>query len=319
MERLTIEEILQQYVTYRTMAQKKPYGTAVKTFVNSIMKNSMDKPYLAQDAVNAWFVRHEKESENTHYTRTAHLKNFLQFAIDRGLADITIPEVKSKWTSHAKNPVIMTEEEIVRFFKACDECTVNFESTRDYIEVITKRTIFRLLYSTGMRPNEARLLSVDDVDLRTGVVSIKETKGYHQHINVLCNSMLKVMKEYDSIVSKLHTNRKYFFQQLNGSFYPSGWLSRAFNKFWHKYNNTNAVVYGFRHHYAIVNINSWIDLGFEESTARLMTLSKSMGHSKLKHTLYYYSLVPQYAVTMKELSEKGLDAIIHKLPDYEEI
>lgn len=319
MEKLTINDILLQYEHYRSLNQMKPMVTTVTAFANLITKTSTEKAYLTQEAIDTWFVRRKTESENTHYTRTAHLKHFLQFAIDRGLSDIKIPNVSSKWTPHAKDPVLMTEEEIARFFKACDESAVDFENSRNYVDAITKRTIFRLLYSTGMRPNEARLLSADDVDLKTGVVFIRETKGYHQHTNVLCDSMLKVMREYDDIVSKLHDNREYFFQQLGKSSYSSEWLNRAFHKFWHKYNSSNAVVYGFRHHYAISNINSWINLGFEESTARLMTLSKSMGHSKLKHTLYYYSLVPQYAVTMKELSEKGLDAIIHKLPDYEEI
>ncbi len=319
MEKLTINEILIQYEHYRALAQMKPQGTAVKSFVYSIIRTSTEKAYLTQEAVDAWFSRRKTESENTHYTRTVHLKHFLQFAIDRGLSDIRIPKVYSKWTPHAKNPVLMTEKEIVRFFKACDECTVNFENITDYINVITQRTIFRLLYSTGMRPNEARLLSVNDIDLKTGVVSIRETKGYHQHINVLCDSMLNVMRHYDAEISKILPNRYYFFEKVDKTHYSPSWLGGAFKKLWHKYNSSNAVVYGFRHHYAIVNINSWINLGFEESISRLMTLSKSMGHSKLKHTLYYYSLVPQYAVTMKELSEKGLDAIIHKLPDYEEI
>lgn len=318
METLTVEEILIQYERYRALVQMKPCVGNTKTFVNRIVKSTSGPAYLTQEAVDDWFIRRENESENTHYTRTCHVRTFLKFAITHGLTEIKIPEITSKWTYHPKSLVLMSEEEIQRFFKACDESYINYENSSDYIDVVTKRTIFRLLYSTGMRPNESRLLSKDDVDLKTGIVTIRETKGYHQHINVLCDSMLELMKKYDSAISEINKNRHYFFENIKGKCYTHSWLASNFSKLWHKYNSTNAVVYGFRHHYAIVNINSWIDLGYEESMDRLVTLSKSMGHSKLKHTLYYYSLVPQYAVTMKELSEKGLETIIHKLPDYEE-
>ena len=37
---------------------------------------------------------------------------------------------------------------------------------------------FRLLYSTGMRTTEARLLRVEDVDLQSGVINIRYTKEH---------------------------------------------------------------------------------------------------------------------------------------------
>mgnify|MGYP002309109554 FL=1 len=40
---------------------------------------------------------------------------------------------------------------------------------------------FRLLLSTGMRTNEARLLDCEDVDLKNGIINIKHTKGWAQH------------------------------------------------------------------------------------------------------------------------------------------
>jgi hypothetical protein len=43
-----------------------------------------------------------------------------------------------------------------------------------------------------------------------------------------------------------------------------------------------------------------------------------MGHRKLKDTLYYYSLAPQYANELKKLSEQNLINIIPELPNEEE-
>lgn len=49
-----------------------------------------------------------------------------------------------------------------------------------------------------------------------------------------------------------------------------------------------ATAYAFRQHYAIENINCWTGEGFEFD-AKLLYLSKSMGHSTLESTKYYYS------------------------------
>jgi integrase len=54
-----------------------------------------------------------------------------------------------------------------------------------------------------------------------------------------------------------------------------------------------------RHNYAIENINSWTDDGFGFNQ-KLHALSKSMGHSAIESTKYYYSLVPRLAIVLAE-------------------
>ena len=44
---------------------------------------------------------------------------------------------------------------------------------------------FRLLYSSGIRTNEARLLLKENVDLRRGILDIQYSKGHDQHYIVL--------------------------------------------------------------------------------------------------------------------------------------
>lgn len=55
-----------------------------------------------------------------------------------------------------------------------------------------------------------------------------------------------------------------------------------------------ATAYALRHNYAIENINGWTDYGFNFND-KLLYLSKSMGHSVIESTKYYYSLVPRLA------------------------
>lgn len=70
---------------------------------------------------------------------------------------------------------------------------------------------FRLLLSTGMRTNEARLLDCEDVDLKNGIINIKHTKGWAQHRVALHLSIWELLKRYDHAVEQLLPKRKVFF------------------------------------------------------------------------------------------------------------
>jgi integrase len=86
---------------------------------------------------------------------------------------------------------------------------------------------------------------------------------------------------------------------------------------WFKYNTVKTVPYALRHHYAIENINKWINVGYEMHD-KLVSLSKSMGHSTLQSTLYYYSLVPKLHKTIEDLSGNTYNNLIPDLPDEED-
>lgn len=62
--------------------------------------------------------------------------------------------------------------------------------------------LFRLLYSSGLRINEVRLLRTKDVDLNVGIIHVRHTKGYNEHIVALHQSMLKLIHQYDHLIEK---------------------------------------------------------------------------------------------------------------------
>ena len=81
-------------------------------------------------------------------------------------------------------------------------------------------------------------------------------------------------------------------------------MQKNFRELWDKNNSSHATAYELRHHYAIENINRWTDEGFGFD-AKLLYLSKSMGHSTLESTKYYYTLVPRMADILEE--KTGMD------------
>jgi integrase len=83
-------------------------------------------------------------------------------------------------------------------------------------------------------------------------------------------------------------------------------MSDNLHKLWLKRNKSYIVPYDFRHNYAVENINSWTSEGFGFND-KLVSLSKSMGHSSLESTKYYYSLVPTLADILEaQAGEEGV-------------
>jgi integrase len=131
--------------------------------------------------------------------------------------------------------------------------------------------------------------------------------------------MKSLMVEYDQAIAKLMPAREYFFQNSKGTHYTRDWVQDNFRQFWNESNGDTAspVAYDLRHHYAIVNINSWLDDGFEFND-KLQYLSKSMGHRSIEATRYYYSIVPRLSDTLTEKTEAGFNLIVPEVSDEEE-
>lgn len=150
-------------------------------------------------------------------------------------------------------------------------------------------------------------------------MNIQESKGYDQHYIVLHDSMLELMRKYDAAVDTIMPEREYFFPSSRNGHYNCGWVVNNFNQIWRKATPTShATAYDFRHNYAIMNINRWVGQGFEFHD-KLVYLSKSMGHSKLESTRYYYSIVPALAQVLDEKTGDSSEYLIPEVSDYEEI
>lgn len=182
---------------------------------------------------------------------------------------------------------------------------------------ITFPVIFRLLYSSGIRTTEVRLLLRENVDLQNGILDIKYSKGPNQHYVVLHDSMLGIMRRYDETASELVPGRIYFFSTVSNGHYSADWVTYHFKKLWKRANSSDVTPYQLRHNYAIENINSWVGKGFDFYD-KFVFLSKSMGHVTLESTKYYYSIVPALSQILEEKDKESSDWILPEVPTDEE-
>jgi integrase len=266
---------------------------------------------LTQEMVDSWCRRRETELSNTCRTRIYSVFYFVNYLRERGLTEVNEPLIPPK-SPRTYIPHAFTETELENFFKACDSLPTTPRRRDVLLRRITVPVFFRLLYSSGIRTNEARLLRVGDVNLDDGVLSIRHSKGNSQHFVVLHDTMLILMRRYDNAVRVLFSERDFFFQSFRGTCLANHWVVLNFRQLWHKYNTPRAVAYDLRHNYAIENINQWIGEGFDFYD-KLLYLSRSMGHGSLESTKYYYSLVPALSDILSRLAGENFNNTIPDL------
>lgn len=126
--------------------------------------------------------------------------------------------------------------------------------------------------------------------------------------------MLGLCRKYHTQVSRIYPNRLFFFPSLPERGYTAPSLSRCFSEIWKKAglssgNGVPARAYDFRHHFAIANLNRWIESG-EDINAKLPYLSRYMGHTNIKSTDYYLHLVPEFFSVFKEKTKDVFNNLI---------
>lgn len=314
---MTFDDMLNSYASYRKSSDfKEIMPKNLYRFYFTSAELFGDITSLRQEMVDNWFRQRNTESKNSYHARIYPIISFLKFIKERNWSDITIPKIP-KNPQHNAVPHIFTKDELDRFFTACDEQQVSDNSLPKKLNKLAVPVFFRLLYGTGMRPNEGRCLAAEGVDLRNGIITIHESKGYRERRIPVHHSLLEILCMYDSAVSVLLPSRRVFFPAFGDKMYSNKWVGDNFHRLWYKYNTAKAVAYDFRHNFAISNINSWINVESDIHTL-MVALSKYMGHRTFSSTMYYYTVVPKLADIIEGQSEESFNNIIPNLSDYEE-
>ena len=206
-------------------------------------------------------------------------------------------------------------------FKAVDELPTTGIKNNPLVDkmllvrAIEAPVLFRMLYSTGIRVNEIRWLHRDDVDLENGIIYVRRSKGYYERIIALHPAMTELLCKYDRLIRKEVPDTEIFFPNADGSMHNSAWIRVNFKALWYKYNpkpadgSREVVPYVFRHNYAIENIMSWDQRGYN-ADKKMVALSKSMGHRGIQSTQYYFHLVPRFADLLDEKEGASVSEII---------
>ncbi|MDR0964271.1 MAG: tyrosine-type recombinase/integrase [Clostridium sp.] len=211
-----------------------------------------------------------------------------------------------------------TDAELSALFASIDK--ISADAREPYLNVIAP-VLFRLTYTCGLRPNEVRELLCENVDLKSGVITILNTKKHRDRVVVMSDDMLKMCRRYDSKRAVFANHNPYFFPSNNGGSFKSDRLQSILIKAW-----TKAVcskncplpprirVYDLRHRFASSCLNNWLDEG-KDLMSMLPYLRAYMGHSSLNETAYYIHILLDNLLKSSAIEWDKFNAMFPEVPE----
>lgn len=282
---------------------KETYTYYIPEFIDYCGENYPDANAVTKDMVVAWLSSRSFTSSNTRTRALINIRTFTKYLAATGKQSYVIDDEFSLPIVRFV-PVIMKDDEIKQFFFGVDNTVKSYDFPRKkYILPV----LFRMIFCCGLRPAEPLKLRCEDVNLSTGDVYIRQSKRRTDRHILMSEDMLNLCRRYDLAIG----SREWFFQYDNGKNLSTHWLDRQFRLCYKKSGLRLPKIpnpYSLRHCFATYTMMNWIDAG-KDIMALLPYLSAYMGHTEIKHTLYYVHLLPERLKNSTGINWEILDSI----------
>jgi len=326
---ITLQDKIETYLDNREMRgfSRNPHGILLQKYWRYIVSNNGNLEILTEDDVKGWLYANLSDQSKDISIAAGAIRGLGRYLLAIGEDSYLLPYKYGTYRT-TFSPRILTDDELARFFKATDELPniTGHPKTSKFTDSHTATAapvIYRLLYTSGLRPNEGRLLERSNIDFQSGTVKIIDTKFHKDRTIVISDDMLSLCKRYDDWRSDLKIESKYFFCNKGGQYFGNNWLSVVIRKIWRRANPETAKSelsyfrpYDLRHRFATANIHRWMDEG-ADLDRMLQYLKVYMGHTELAHTAYYMHILPEKLAHSPGVNWELLDALIPEVKIWE--
>ena len=266
---------------------------------------------LTEKFVMDWIRLKDTECPNTQKRRMSAIRELGKYLNAMGISTFILP---SDYIGRYDIPIpyLFSDSELSQLFFTIDHIKPYFESpNREYIAPV----LFRMMYCCGLRPSEPFGLQRGDVDLASGALFIRNSKGHKDRVVRTSKELTILCKKYDELMGP----RTWFFPYLDTDAQCKGyWVRNLFSICWKNsgldHGQKKPVLYSFRHNFATRIILKWLEEGRPfESMAPF--LREYMGHSELSSTLYYIHLLPENIIKSAGIDWDRFAAIYPEVSD----
>ena len=192
-------------------------------------------------------------------------------------------------------PYIYTDGELAALFAQTDRCRYCSEVPFRHLVM---PVLFRTIYACGLRCSEARLLRVEDVDVESGVLQIRDAKGGKDRQLPVSEPLRVRLAGYHARLAGQPGWEWFFPGATPGVPLTLNNVNRNFRRFlWqaripHGGRGHGPRVHDLRHAMAVNNLRSWFARG-DNVGALLPVLQTYLGHSSIGDTAYYLRLTAE--------------------------
>lgn len=270
---------------------------------------------LTPESLEDWTKK--RDSENTEYlhNRISVVREFSRYLNGLGINSY-IPPLnirRSKPLVH-----IFCDEETADLFDKIDNYTPAKKNCAHIRMSYEYPVLFRLIYCCGLRRTEACELSVAQLDLIQGSITIFNAKGNKDRIIYIPKDLKQLCAEYLGMMRRSYDpDLTWLFPGLDiEKPVASASVNRVFTTFWGKTHfaattGKKPTVHSLRHTYVVKRVNLWMKQGVDMNVM-MPYLSKYLGHKSIDETYYYYHYIQETARIIQEkdtLAEKVIPEV----------
>ena len=255
-------------------------------------------PVINQGVVKQYLTRRNQETETTRSNRLSLLRQFCQFLALTEPRTFVPPKRFMGIKRCHFSPRILTRAEGKRLVEACLAFPASHCSP---LRGIVLGTALLLLYLTGLRAGEALRLTLQDVDLKAGLLHIRKTKFGKSRYVPLASDLVERLRLCSNAIAERLGGRNPgapFFCTSKGKSYSMSALRAAFRQ-----ALTHADIawlgkgkgprlHDLRHNAAVHRMLLWYEEG-SDLEAKLPLLATYLGHKNLVSTQHYLHLTQE--------------------------
>lgn len=272
---------------------------------------------LPEELVKAWISKKPTDSDRNQYSRYSLIGQFARYMVRMG-CPAYVPGAGDIGKTHRTFiPYIFTHDEIRALFSVLDSMETPPRSgaprRKDIMPVL-----FRLLYCCGLRVSEAVTLKGEDVDLKKGVLTIKNSKFGKTRYVPMSEQITARCAEYDTMRLVGRDGDDWFFAAPDGGHYDTRTVYSIFRDcLWragisHGGKGNGPRVHDLRHTFAVHCLQKWT-AGGEDLTTALPRLSAYMGHHDFSATEQYLRLTAEVYPEISELLNEKYGYVIPRM------
>jgi integrase len=192
------------------------------------------------------------------------------------------------------HPYLYSGDEIQRLLHAA----LQLPSVHN-LRSMTYHCLLGLLVVSGLRIGEALNLQTEDVDLKTGILTVRGTKFGKSRLVPIHPSTRRVLSDYEAQRDRFLSRRPMtFFVSSRGTRLDKGEVHRTFYLLSRQVglrgvsDSHGPRLHDFRHRFAVETLVQWYRSG-QDVERRLPVLSTYLGHVHVSDTYWYLSACPE--------------------------
>ena len=264
---MTNEELIQKMEEDMKMRRFSDYTKYAYLNKTKQMMKYFKKPLeeVKIEELRNYLLKYLKEEKKLSERSVNYYNSVIRFIYEVTLDKVINKKQLPMYRNRKRVYNVLTKEELSTFFNVCE----NYKY----------KTMFMLVYGTGLRISEVANLRIGDIDSEKMRIFVREGKGRKERYTILPETSLKMLRTYWKMSRRKGEKEERIFLNETGGAISTYSIRTQFRKYRKKAKlNEKFVVHSLRHSFATDLI---------ERGANIIQVKELMGHSNIRSTMEY--------------------------------